>query len=448
MRQRRRPPGPRGEPLFGNVRRYADDPFDFLDAVSDAYGDVAEFDLGPFETVLVTNPADIERVLVSEDPKYHKPDFQDDALGKLLGNGLLLSEGETWRKQRNLVGPAFSPDRVVSLAGTMATHAESMVESWTAGDVVDVELEMARVTVKIIADAMFGVEFDDERVRRVQANLEPLGSRFEANPFRFLIPDWVPTRENREYDAAIAELDAVLDDVLDERRGTAGREGDGPPSDMLSLLLRAQRRGDQTEAQIRDEMMTMLLAGHDTTALTLTYALYLLSQHPDAERRLHAEVASAVDGDVPTAAEVREFEFVDRVLKEAMRLYPPVWVMFRQPQVDVELAGYRLPAGTTVMLSQWVTHRDDRWYDDPETFDPDRWSPERRRDRPSFAYFPFGGGPRSCIGRQFSLLEAKLILGTIASQYRLDYTHDRPFDLRGTLTMHPRDPVEMRVVPR
>ncbi|MFB6123083.1 MAG: cytochrome P450 [Haloferacaceae archaeon] len=448
MRQRRRPPGPRGEPLFGNVRKYADDPFDFLDAVSDAYGDVVGFDLGPYETVLVTHPDQIERVLVAEDAKYHKPDFQDDALGQLLGNGLLLSEGETWRKQRNLVGPAFAPDRVVSLAETMAGHAESMVGSWAAGDVVDVEAEMARVTVKIIADAMFGVEFDAERVRRVQENLDPLGSRFEPNPFRFLVPDWAPTRENREYDAALAELDAVLDDVLEERRGTEGGDGDDPPTDMLSLLLRAERRGDQTEAQIRDEMMTMLLAGHDTTALTLTYALYLLSKHPDAERRLHEEVDSVVDGAAPTAADVREFTFVDRVLREAMRRYPPVWVMFRQPQVDVELGGYRLPAGTTVMLSQWATHRDGRWYDDPDAFDPDRWAPERRRERPSFAYFPFGGGPRSCIGRQFSLLEAKLILGTIASRYRLEYARDGPFDLRGTLTMHPNDPVEMRVVPR
>ena len=446
-----RPPGPKGVPLFGNSRQYAKDPFTFLTQVSEAYGDVVYFGLGPLDTYMLTNPADIERVLVSDDAKYHKPDFQDDAIGTLLGDGLLLSEGETWRKQRELAQPSFDPRRIDSLGETMTEHATAMVDGWADGEVRDVQLEMARVTVKIIVDAMFGSSLSDERVRTVQENLEPLGKRFEPDPMRFLIPDWAPTRENREYKESISILEGVIDDVVAERRGTeddpaaAVAGEDGPPMDLLSVLLRAKNRNEQTDQQIRDEMMTMLLAGHDTTALTLTYAFYLLSQHPEAEAAVQAEVDEVCGGETPTVAHVRRFDYLERALQEAMRLYPPVYVIFREPQVDVRLGGYRVPAGSAIMLPQWVVHRSPRWYDAPDEFDPDRWLPERRAKRPRFSYFPFGGGPRHCIGKRFSMMEAQLILATVAQEYELDYVRDRPFDLRGSLTMHPEEPMGMRL---
>jgi cytochrome P450 len=449
MRNRSRPPGPRGEPLFGNSRQYANDPFEFLRACADAYGDVVRVDLGPMETYVLTNPADIERVLVSEDAKFAKPEFQDDALGRLLGDGLLLSEGDTWRKQRELANPAFDMSRIAGIASTMADHAERTVESWEAGDELDVEVEMARLTVRIIADAMLGTDLSDERVETIQSNLEPLGARFEPDPFRFVTPDWLPTPGNRQYEAAVRTLEDVVADIVDERRGTEGSaEDDDPPMDLLSILLRAEARGEQSREQIRDEVMTMLLAGHDTTALTLTYALYLLSEHPEAERRVHEELDRVCSAGPPTFAETRELTHLDRVLQETMRLYPPVYVMFREPKVDVKLGGYRVPKGASVMCPQWVVHRSDRWYDDPEAFDPDRWERDRASERPRFAHFPFGGGPRHCIGKQFSLLEAKLILAAVGSRYRLDYLRDEPFDLRGSLTMHPQQGMPMRVESR
>ncbi|ELZ30853.1 cytochrome p450 [Halogeometricum pallidum JCM 14848] len=452
-----RPPGPNGVPLFGSGRQYAKDPFTFLTQVSETYGDVVRFGLGPLDTYMLTNPADIERVLVSDDARYRKPDFQDDAIGTLLGDGLLLSEGETWRKQRQLAQPAFGPGRISSLGETMTDHAESMVDGWADGEVRDVQLEMARVTVKIIVDAMFGSSLGDERVKMVQENLEPLGKRFEPDPMRFLVPDWAPTRENREYAESVAVLEGIIDDVVSARRGTEndpsaavtrdeGGDGDGgPPMDLLSVLLRAQGRGEQTDRQIRDEMMTMLLAGHDTTALTLTYTWYLLSQHPDAETKVQEEVDAVCGGETPTAADVRQFDYVERVIQEAMRLYPPVYVIFREPQVDVRLGGYRIPEGSAVMLPQWVVHRSPRWYDRPEEFDPDRWLPARRAERPRFSYFPFGGGPRHCIGKRFSMMEAQLILATVTQAYELDYVRDEPFDLRGSLTMHPEEPMGMQL---
>jgi cytochrome P450 len=218
--------------------------------------------------------------------------------------------------------------------------------------------------------------------------------------------------------------------------------------DLLSILLRARDRGEQSDENLRDEMVTMLLAGHDTTALTLTYTWYLLSEHPEVESRLHDELDSLLGGERPTFADVRGMEYTEAVLNEAMRLYPPVYTIFREPQVDVRLGGYRIPAGSAVMLPQWAVHRSERYWDSPLEFDPDRWLDERADDRPRFAFFPFGGGPRFCIGKQLSLLEARLILGTVCQQYRLEYQGDEPFDLRGSLTMHPRQAMSMRVVER
>jgi len=445
MRQQSRPPGPRGEPVFGNSRQYARDPFEFLSACESAYGDVVAADLGPMETYIATNPADIERVLVGDHEKYRKPTFQDDALGRLLGDGLLLSEGDRWEKQRDLANPAFNMSRIADIADVMTQDAVEAVDSWSAGDELDLELEMARLTVRIIANAMLGVDLGEERVRTIQENLEPLGARFEPDPIRFVTPDWLPTQENREYEAAVQRLEDVVADVIAERRGTEGHEDDDdPPMDLLSILLRAQKRGEQGDEQLRDEVVTMLLAGHDTTALTLTYACYLLSENPDAERQVHAELDDVLDGP-PTFADTRNLTYLNRVLQETMRLYPPVYVMFREPVVDVKLGGYRVPEGAAIMLPQWAVHRSPRWWTEPDQFDPDRWTRERRADRPRFAHFPFGGGPRACIGKQFSLLEAKIILAVIGQEYRLDYGRDEPFDLRGSLTMHPENGMPMQV---
>ncbi|PSP61379.1 cytochrome P450 [Halobacteriales archaeon QH_8_67_36] len=441
------PPGPKGEPLFGSSRTYASDPFRFISALEDAYGDVAYFDMGPIETVMLCDPAAIEQVLVSEADSFRKPDFQEDALGDLLGDGLLLSEGDTWEKQRQLANPAFSMRRLAGMADRITGHAEARLADWTDGDVVNVERAMTRTTLDVILDLMMGVELSEARVETIEEQLMPLGQRFEPDPLRFAAPEWMPMPDDAEFDAAVETLDGILDDIIAVRERTAG-SGDDGPMDFLSVLIRARDDGVESPEQLRDEMMTMLLAGHDTTALTLTYTWFLLSEHPEVERRVHEELDEVVGDDRPGMEHVRELDYLEWVIQEAMRLYPPVYVMFREPTEDVTLSGYPVEQGMTLMLPQWGVHRSERFYDDPETFDPERWKPERATERPRFAYFPFGGGPRHCIGKHLAMLEAQLIVAATAQQYELDFVGETPLELMPSLTAHPRQEMSMRVVER
>ncbi|WP_262178080.1 cytochrome P450 [Haloarcula laminariae] len=441
------PPGPKGEPLFGSSRTYASDPFRFISTLEDAYGDVAYFDMGPMETVMLSDPAAIERVLVSEADRFRKPDFQGDALGDLLGDGLLLSEGDTWEKQRQLANPAFSMRRLAGMADRITGHAEDRLAGWADGDVVNAERVMTRTTLDVILDLMMGVELSEQRVETIEEQLMPLGQRFEPDPLRFAAPEWMPMPDDAEFDAAVETLDSILDDIIAVRERTAGSGEDGP-MDFLSVLIRARDDGVESPEQLRDEMMTMLLAGHDTTALTLTYTWFLLSEHPEVERRVHEELDEVIGDDRPGMEHVRELDYLEWVIQEAMRLYPPVYTIFREPTEDVTLSGYPVEEGLTLMLPQWGVHRSERFYDDPETFDPERWKPERAQERPRFAYFPFGGGPRHCIGKHLAMLEAQLIVATTAQQYELEFLGETPLELMPSLTAHPRQEMSMRVVER
>ena len=441
------PPGPKGEPLFGSSRTYAQDPFRFISALERAYGDVARFDMGPMDTVMLCDPTALERVLVSEADRFRKPDFQGDALGDLLGDGLLLSEGETWEQQRKLANPAFSMARLSGMADRITDHAEDRIADWSHGDVIDAEQSMTRVTLDVILDLMMGVELSEQRVQTIEEQLLPLGQRFEPDPIRFAMPQWMPMPDDAEFNRAVRTLDEVLDNIIEVREDSVGTGDDGP-MDFLSVLLRARDEGNQSPEQLRDEMMTMLLAGHDTTALTLTYTWFLLSEHPEVEQRVHEELDDVIGDERPGMEHVRELDYLEWVIQEAMRLYPPVYTIFREPTEDVTLSGYDVEAGTTLMVPQWGVHRSERFYDDPEAFDPERWKPERANERPRFAYFPFGGGPRHCIGKHLAMLEAQLITATTASQYRLEFEGETPLELLPSLTAHPRQEMSMRVQER
>jgi cytochrome P450 len=438
------PPGPRDLPVFGNTHRYSRDPFTFIETLTRSYNGLSTFTLGSERTYLVTDPTDIERVLVSEVSRFRKAQtMRTGSIDDLLGDGLLMSGGEFWRRQRQRAQPAFAPGRVANFGEEIAGYAETMLDGWNEGDIVAIDPAMARITVKVIVSVMFGTELDDPTTETVQNNLEPLGKMFEPKAAQFLLPEWVPTRERIEFERAVDNLEGVLDSLVRQRRGTEDGE-----MDLLSILLRAQGEVDEvTDELVRDELMTMLLAGHDTTALSLTYTWYLLAQHPEIERRVHDEIDDVLGGEPPTADDVRDLDLTERVIQEAMRLYPPVYTIFREPSEDVRLGGYDVPEGSLVMLPQWGVHRDPRWYDDPETFDPDRWTSDRASNRPNYSYFPFGGGPRHCIGKHLSMLEAQMILATVAQNYRLRLAPEQSaeLDFAPSLTMHPSEPIRMEV---
>lgn len=349
------PPGPQDLPVLGNTHRYSRDPFSFIETLTRSYNGLSTFTLGPERTYLVTDPTDVERVLVSEASRFRKAQtMRTGSIDDLLGDGLLMSGGEFWQRQRRRAQPAFAPDRVANFGEEIAGYAETMLDGWTDGDVVEIDPAMARITVKVIVSVMFGTELDDRTTRTVQNNLEPLGKMFEPKAAQFLLPEWVPTRERIEFERAVDNLEGVLDSLVRQRRGTENGE-----MDLLSILLRAQGEVDEvTEELLRDELMTMLLAGHDTTALSLTYTWYLLAQHPAIERRVHDEIDTVLGGEPPTADDVRDLDLTERVIQEAMRLYPPVYTIFREPSEDVRLGGYDVPEGSLVMLPQWGVHRD------------------------------------------------------------------------------------------
>ena len=434
------PPGPRGEPLFGSGRQYSASPLRFVEDVERAYNGIAAFNMGPMETYFVAEPSAIEQILVSDANSYRKPEFQSDTLGDLLGDGLLLSEGETWQKQRQLANPAFTMGRLAAFDDRIANHTEGLLDRWEAGETRDMELEMTRVTIDVIADLMLGTELSERQLSKLRANLEPIGQQFEPDPVRFALPPWVPLPGDRAYQSAVSAVDDVVDEIIEQRRGTEGDE-DGP-MDLLSILLRAQDRGEQSAEQLRDEVVTMLLAGHDTTALTLTFTWYLLSEHPEKRERVYEEVDN-IDGQ-PTIDDVQDFEYIEWAINEAMRLYPPVYALFREATEDVELLEYDIAEESMIMLSQWAVHRSPEHWDDPEEFRPERWADT---DQTRFSYFPFGGGPRHCIGKNVAKLEAQIIVAMVADEYELDYTGPE-LELRPTLTLHPKDGMEMEISER
>lgn len=439
----RSPPGPSGEPVFGSSRRYARDPFTFLSGLEAAYDGVSTFDMGPIETFVVTDPALIEAVLVSDADTYEKPDLAGAALDDLLGDGLLLSEGETWERQRSLLGPAYGMDRLTGMADRITDHARAVIGTWEDGDTVAVESAMTHVTVDVILDLMMGVTLSDDRVASIQEALVPVGARFEPDPRRFAVPDWVPMPGDRRFRDGVETLDSVVEEILAQRRGTV--EDD---EDVVSLLLRGADRGEVTASQVRDEVVTVLLAGHDTTALTLTYAMVLLAEHPTVLSRLQDEVDDVLGDEPPGPEHLEQFEYLDWVLRESMRLYPPVYTLFRTPTEPTTIDGYPVPESANVMLPQYAVHRSTRYWDTPETFDPTRFEPERRQDRPTFAFFPFGGGPRRCIGSHLAMLEATIILASVVQQFDLEFHGELPLALQPSITAHPRDELAMTVTHR
>ncbi|WP_432419323.1 cytochrome P450 [Halobacterium wangiae] len=421
--------------MLGNGLAFGRDPLGFLTDVADEYGPLATVDVGQAELYVANDPALVEHVLASHNERYVKGELFQRSLRPTLGNGLLTSEGEFWRSQRHTIEPAFHPAVLADAADTMVAYTERTLADWTHGETRDIHADMMALTVEIVAQVLFDVDIREWRADVGNA-LETVMDRVATGMRRpFDMPLWLPTPGNREFSRAVDTLDDVADAIV-----ATSDPGDG--SVVGRLLDTTDHEGRPlSRRQVRDEVVTLLLAGHETTALALTYTLHALGETPPAEAALHDEV-DALDGP-PTLADLPDLEVTERTVTEGMRLYPPVWELVREAAEPDELAGYQVPEGTTVAVHQWTLHRDDRFYDDPLAFRPERWDGGLRAANPAFAYFPFGGGPRCCVGERFALMEARLALATIAREWRLRPEDDLSF--RPSITLRPVDGVAMTV---
>ncbi|UPV73665.1 cytochrome P450 [Halorussus limi] len=435
----RTPPGPDGLPVVGSLPAYARDPFDFERRMHRQYGDVVRWRFPGNWVYHLADPDHIEHVLVQNNQNYVKGEAFQETLGPVLGNGVLNSEGEFWRRQRHLIEPSFHPDRISTYAEMMVDSTERATARWRDGEVRDVHSEMTALTLDIVGRALFGVDLRDDS-ERVGEALEVVMAASEFS-LTDLLPEAIPTPGRRRFENAVETLDRVVAEIIAERKRNPTDD------DVVSMLLAARDEEGEgmTDRQVRDEVMTLLLAGHETTALALTFTFFLLAQNGDVERKLVAELDRELGGDRPTMADLGDLPYLERVVKESMRLYPPVPGIVREPVEDDRVGDYRIPAGVTVSMSQHVVHRDPRWYDDPMAFRPDRWTDGFEQSLPRLAYFPFAAGPRRCIGDRFALLEARLVLATILQEYHLELVSSPALDLRPSITARPKRPVEMKI---
>jgi cytochrome P450 len=428
------PPGPKGSPLAGSLKPFNDRRLDWLVETAREYGPVYSFRLGPRRCLLVSDPDLIEQVLVTDYKNYVKH-FGARLYRPLLGNGLVTSEGDFWLRQRKLAQPAFLKNRLPSYAPAMTELGEQTATGWQAGKRVDVADEMSRLTGAIALRTLFGAGAirDQEAYNRAHITaLEVIHERF-----RHLVrwPQWLPLPSHLRLKRALAHLDAIIDGFI-----RAGRARTEPTDDLLSMLLRARDEDGSrmTDVQLRDEAMTLFLAGHETTALTLSWTWYLLAQHPGVEEKLAAEWSAVLGDRLPTPDDLPRLAYTEHVVQEAMRVYPPVYLIGREPLADVELGGFRVRKGTTVFFSQWVSHRDPKYFDDPETFRPERWADGLAKRLPKYAYYPFGGGPRVCLGNTFAMMEAVLLLATIGRRWRFTLEPEPAVTPWPTITLKPR----------
>ncbi|WP_049921335.1 cytochrome P450 [Halopiger djelfimassiliensis] len=433
------PSGPDGLPLVGNQLAFLRDPYGFMTSTAHEYGDIAYWEDPGGPVYQLNHPDYIEQVLVQNNQNYVKGDRFQNVLGPITGEGILNSEGAVWRRNRHRIQPAFHPDRIQAYASMMTDATEHALEEWIDGETRLVHEDMMELTLKIVARALFGTDIDED-VDTIGSALERFMEASESLP-QYVLPPSVPTPARLRIRRARADLDEVVYRLIEKRRA------DPTDHDVISMLLEAADEDgtDVSTEQLRDEVVTLLLAGHETTALSLSLTAYLLSKNPAVETRLVAELEDVLDGRSPTMDDLGDLSYTERVVKESMRLYPPVPGIVREPVKPDVIGGYRIEPGATIRIHQWVVHRDPRWYDDPLAFRPERWTDEMEANLPKLAYFPFAAGPRRCIGDRFAMLEARLILATIYQRYHLELVPGTDLDLMATVTARPRDEIPMTV---
>lgn len=433
------PPGPHPLAVARVLPRLRRNPAAVFEALARSYGDVTALRLPLLTIVLVNDPALIERVLVVDHAHFHKGRALEVAK-RILGDGLLTSEGEYHRRHRRLLQPAFHRQQIAGYADVMVQHAATTAAAWQDGATVDMAAEMMRLTLAIVGATLFGANVERD-ANEVGAVLRRLMTLFDLLTLPFAdVLDRLPIGPSRTWRTSRQQLDAIIGRMIAERRQTGDR------GDLLSMLLSARdEEGGLSDDAVRDEALTLFLAGHETTANALTWTWYLLAQHPDVDAQLQAELDRVLGARLPTFEDLPQLSYTRMVIAESMRLFPPAWAIGRLALHEYQLGPYLLPAGVVVLMSQWVTHRDSRFWSDPLRFDPMRFYPDAGARRPKFSYFPFGGGPRLCIGESFAWTEATLVLATLAQRWTVRLVPGDAVELWPAVTLRPRHGLRLRL---
>lgn len=432
------PPAIPGEFFYGNMRQFNRDSLRFL-YDSRNFGDFVLFHFGPFPVYIANHPDVAHEILVTKADSFYKSRVTKQVLKSSVGDGLFTNDGTSWKRQRKLAQPAFHTKRIAAYADVMTHYATQLIENWQDNAVLDIEREMTALTMRIVGKTLFDAEMTEEdatgaAVRRV---LRSIDKRFSQ---LFPLPEWLPVRDNREMKAAQKHLDNVIQSFIDERRRTGKDQGD-----LLSMLLLAQDEdhGGMSDRQLRDEAMTVFGAGHETTSGALTWTWYLLSQHPEIAAKLHEELDTVLAGRLPTYADLAQLPWTDMIIKESMRLYPPAFAVTRDTIAPVTIHNYPLRQGVTLFINIIGMHRDERFFPDAEKFIPERFSAENEKNIPKYAYLPFGAGPRVCIGNSFAMMEARLLLATIAQKFTLSLAPEQKVVPERVFTLRPKFGMKM-----
>jgi cytochrome P450 len=434
------PPGPRGELVAGCGRQFQRDPLGFLLTIQRQYGDVVRYRLGWWNFYLFSLPDHVKHILVENTHNYGGF-LVDRVVASVFGRGLFMSEGEVWRRHRRMMQASFHRERVKTVGPVTAAATLEMLEQWQvlteSGQPLDMLREMMSLALRIAVKELFGIGLSAEAHSVTQAVTDIrdyFGYRIARMPF--VPPRFIPTAQNRKFQVALQSLQETVARIINERRRHNEDTGD-----LLSRLMLARDKETgyrMDDRQIRDEVMAMVFMSHEPTADVLTWTWYLLSQHPMVERRLHEELAEVLGGRTPTVEDLPNLPYTRRVLEEAMRLYPPAWLLGRRALVDDEIGGYHIPKKSIVVFSPYITHRHPALWENPEEFAPDRFTPERSTGRPGYAYIPFGGGPHGCIGSHFAMIECQSVLATVAQHYRPRLVPGHPVEPDPLITLQPR----------
>lgn len=436
-------PHPKGNPLLGHRSALVRNQLEFLTKCASEYGDIVPLQLGQTPACLLNHPDYIEQVLKKRELFVKRGDL----LRKILGEGLITARGESWFRQRRLVQPVFHHKRIANYGEVMVDYTERLLQTWQDGEIRDIHTDMSFLTLDIVVKTIFNIDFNNSEAKTIghalSESLNWIERRRKEIP---VIGRLFSFPGNLRFQKAIQDMDETIYKVIHQHRKQKQDTGD-----LLSMLIQAEDEADgssMNDKQLRDEVATLMIAGHETTANTLAWAWMLLSQYPQVQDKLLVELKEVLNGKSPCIADIPQLRYTEMVIKEAMRLYPPVPMIPRKAAVDTEIGGYLIPAGCVLMMSQWVMHRHPRYFSEPLTFKPERWTDNLEKTLPSCVYFPFGDGPRICVGKSFALMEAVLLLATIAQKFEVKLVPDFNITLQVAVALRPRHGIKVVVTKR